>query len=189
MKVRQVKILLSLMLLITTLCTMASFATPYVVYLDWMWQGVPRGPYNIGFLLGDRGDRVWVFNINWCNGLGLVSCHELASTWLAMSILWGVPMVFTGALTFLIWTAYHELVFWLFPIGFVMQCIGAFGYLIRVLPLFREILQGYGRTVDVSWRIAPVGVIAIIGICFYFVAALIYASHFSKLLSSRTRSD
>jgi hypothetical protein len=172
----KIRIAVLALLALTAATTIASFATPFVAKIT---TQVSTGKlhYNIGFLNGDKGDSKLVFNYEWCS-----DCSGLNTAWLAVSILWGAPIVLQVISALLVFFSPSR-AYWVLQLSFVSQACGGFGLCVRVLPLFREVLQNTPQPINIDWSIGPAGILGIIAIGLHFVTILVFAAFFARYLA------
>lgn len=177
------RVLVLVCLAITICSTIASLATPFIVSIR-KEISIETIDYNVGFVSGDQGDKTWRFNYKWVGSEKAgetVAAQSLSRTWLAMSVLWGFPILLQVVCS--VYLFFHpSKAYWMLQFSFFIQACGGFGYMTRVLPLFREFLQEIAQPVKITWTLGPAGIVAVIALAFHFVTVIIYA-FFSECIS------
>jgi hypothetical protein len=161
-----------------------SGAAPFLATVKWIYV-VDQPTIRLGFFVGDTSDGSWTFHWNWCKDHNIVgsgdTCEELRTNWFVASILWGMHLPVSLAIMILLFKK-PDVAYWLAPIGFMFQLAGGSCFVLRVAPMFRELLQYRGPLTSATWSLSWAGGIAIAAVGCHFVVLLLLAYFHRRLL-------
>lgn len=161
-----------------------SGAAPFLATVKWIYV-VNQPTIRLGFYVGDTSDGTWTFHWKWCTDHNIDgsgdTCSELRTNWLVSSVLWGIHLPLVLAIMILLFKK-PDVAYWLAPISFLFQLAGGSCFVLRVAPMFRELLQYRGPLTSATWSLSWAGGIAIAAVGCHFIVLLLLAYFHRRLL-------